>query len=113
MSNGKTETMVASESVALDSAGFKLERDLKPGEAIFIDKDGKVHTRLCSENTTTSPCIFEYVYFARPDSIIDGISVYKARMNMGTALADNIKQALPDNDIDVVVPIPDTSRISH
>ena len=112
VSNGKTETMVASESVALDSAGFKLERDLKPGEAIFIDKDGKVHTRLCSENTTASPCIFEYVYFARPDSIIDGISVYKARMNMGTALADNIKKALPDNDIDVVVPIPDTSRIS-
>ena len=110
--NGKTETMVASESVALDSAGFKLERDLKPGEAIFIDKDGKVHTRLCSENSTTSPCIFEYVYFARPDSIIDGISVYQARMNMGTALADNIKKALPDNDIDVVVPIPDTSRIS-
>ena len=111
-SDGKIETMVASESVALDSAGFKLERDLKPGEAIFIDKDGKVHTRLCSENSTVSPCIFEYVYFARPDSIIDGISVYKARMNMGTALADNIKKALPDNDIDVVVPIPDTSRIS-
>ena len=110
--NGKTETMVASESVALDSAGFKLERDLKPGEAIFIDNDGKVHTRLCSENSTASPCIFEYVYFARPDSIIDGISVYKARMNMGTALADNIKKALSDNDIDVVVPIPDTSRIS-
>ncbi len=110
--DGKIETMVASESVALDSAGFKLERDLKPGEAIFIDKDGKVHTRLCSENSTVSPCIFEYVYFARPDSIIDGISVYKARMNMGTALADNIKKALPDNDIDVVVPIPDTSRIS-
>ena len=111
-SNGKTETMVASESVALDSAGFKLERDLKPGEAIFIDKDGEVHTRLCSENSTVSPCISEYVYFARPDSIIDGISVYKARMNMGTALADNIKKALPNNDIDVVVPIPDTSRIS-
>ena len=110
--NGKTETMVASESVALDSAGFKLERDLKPGEAIFIDKEGKVHTRLCSENSTLTPCIFEYVYFARPDSIIDDISVYKARMNMGTALADNIKKALPDNDIDVVVPIPDTSRIS-
>jgi amidophosphoribosyltransferase len=110
--NGKTETMVASESVALDSAGFKLERDLKPGEAIFIDNDGNVHTRLCSENSTASPCIFEYVYFARPDSIIDGISVYKARMNMGTALADNIKKALPNNDIDVVVPIPDTSRIS-
>merc|ERR1711991_519467 len=110
--DGKGETMIASESVALDSAGFKLERDLQPGEAIFIDKDGNVHTRLCSENSNISPCIFEYVYFARPDSIIDGISVYKARMNMGTALADNIKKALPDNDIDVVVPIPDTSRIS-
>ena len=110
--DGKVETMIASESVALDSAGFKLERDLQPGEAIFIDKDGNVHTRLCSENSNISPCIFEYVYFARPDSIIDGISVYKARMNMGTALADNIKKALPINDIDVVVPIPDTSRIS-
>ena len=111
-SGGKTETMIASESVALDSAGFKLERDLKPGEAIFIDTDGDVHTRLCSEGSKHSPCIFEYVYFARPDSIIDGISVYKARMNMGTALANNIKNSLPNHDIDVVVPIPDTSRIS-
>ena len=110
--DGKVETMIASESVALDSAGFTLERDLQPGEAIFIDIDGNVHTRLCSENISISPCIFEYVYFARPDSIIDGISVYKARMNMGTALADNITKALPINDIDVVVPIPDTSRIS-
>ena len=111
-SNGKTETMIASESVALDSAGFKLERDLKPGEAIFIDIQGNVHTRLCSQTSTITPCIFEYVYFARPDSIIDGISVYKARMNMGTALADNINKSFPNNDIDVVIPIPDTSRIS-
>ena len=110
--NGKIETMVASESVALDSAGFKLERDLKAGEAIFIDIQGNVHTRLCSETSTITPCIFEYVYFARPDSIIDGISVYKARMNMGTALADNINKLFPNNDIDVVIPIPDTSRIS-
>ncbi len=110
--DGKIETMIASESVALDSAGFKLERDLKPGEAIFIDLNGDVHTRLCSEISSYNPCIFEYVYFARPDSIIDGISVYKARMNMGTALADNINKSFPNNDIDVVVPIPDTSRIS-
>ncbi len=111
-SDGKIETMIASESVALDSAGFKLERDLKPGEAIFIDTNGDVHTRQCSEGSRHSPCIFEYVYFARPDSIIDGISVYKARMNMGTALANKIMDSLPNHDIDVVVPIPDTSRIS-
>jgi amidophosphoribosyltransferase len=104
--------MIASESVALDTAGYKLERDIKPGEAIFIDIDGKVHTRLCAETNSFNPCIFEYVYFARPDSIIDGISVYKARMNMGTALANNINKAFPNNDIDVVIPIPDTSRIS-
>tara|TARA_B100000035_G_scaffold252545_1_gene221827 strand:+ start:1360 stop:2871 length:1512 start_codon:yes stop_codon:yes gene_type:complete len=110
--DGKRETMIASESVALDSAGFKLERDLKPGEAIFVDIDGSVHTRLCSEMSSISPCIFEYVYFARPDSIIDGISVYKARMNMGTSLANSINKLFPNNDIDVVVPIPDTSRIS-
>ena len=110
--DGKIETMIASESVALDSAGFKLERDLKPGEAIFVDINGSVHTRLCSEMGSISPCIFEYVYFARPDSIIDGISVYKARMNMGTSLANNINKLFPNNDIDVVVPIPDTSRIS-
>ena len=108
----KIETMIASESVALDTAGFVFERDVLPGEAIFIDIDGKVHTRVCAKKTSINPCIFEYVYFARPDSIIDGISVYKARMNMGTALADNIKKAFPDNDIDVVIPIPDTSRIS-
>ena len=110
--DGKTETMIASESVALDSAGYTLERDVKPGEAIFIDTDGNVHTRLCAKTNSFNPCIFEYVYFARPDSIIDGISVYKARMNMGTALANNIKNAFPNNDIDVVIPIPDTSRIS-
>ena len=88
--NGKTETMIASESVALDSSGFKLERDLNPGEAIFVDLNGDVHTRQCSENNNHTPCIFEYVYFARPDSIIDGISVYKTRMAMGKLLANNI-----------------------
>ena len=108
----KLETMIASESVALDTAGFTLVRDILPGEAVFIDNAGEVHTRVCSKVNSYNPCIFEYVYFARPDSIIDGISVYKARMNMGTALADNIKKSFPNNDIDVVIPIPDTSRIS-
>ena len=110
--DGKTETMIASESVALDSSGFKLERDLNPGEAIFVDLNGDVHTRQCSEINNHTPCIFEYVYFARPDSIIDGISVYKARMTMGTFLANNIAKNFPSHDIDVVIPIPDTSRIS-
>ena len=109
---GKTETMIASESVALDSSGFKLERDLNPGEAIFVDLSGVVHTRQCSEIINHAPCIFEYVYFARPDSIIDGISVYKARMAMGKLLANNIMKNFPKHDFDVVIPIPDTSRIS-
>ena len=110
--NGKTETMIASESVALDSAGFKLVRDIKPGEAIFIDINGEIHTRLCQKETGHSPCIFEFVYFARPDTIIDGISVYSARMKMGKALAKKITKEWKDHDIDVVMPIPDTSRIS-
>ena len=110
--DGKTETMIASESVALDSAGFKLERDIKPGEAIFIDINGEIHTRLCTKDTGHSPCIFEFVYFARPDTIIDGISVYSARMKMGKSLAKKITNEWKDHDIDVVMPIPDTSRIS-
>ncbi|MBH44106.1 MAG: amidophosphoribosyltransferase [Gammaproteobacteria bacterium] len=110
--DGKQETMVASESVALNSAGFTLVRDIRPGEAIFIDIDGNVHTRQCCEPQGYTPCIFEYVYFARPDTILDGISVYRARMNMGKNLAKKITSSWPQNDIDVVVPIPDTSRIS-
>ena len=110
--NGKTETMIASESVALDTAGFKLVRDVKPGEAIYIDMQGKIHTRMCSDKTSYTPCIFEYVYFARPDTIIDGISVYSARMKMGQMLAEKIKKTWKDHDVDVVIPIPDTSRIS-
>ncbi len=110
--NGKKETMIASESVALDSAGFKLERDIKPGETIFVDINGKVHSRLCTDKTGHAPCIFEFVYFARPDTIIDGISVYAARMKMGQNLADKIIKNWHDHDIDVVMPIPDTSRIS-
>ena len=104
------EYMVASESVAIDSLGFKLERDVEPGECIFIDKAGNFHSQQCAENPVKIPCIFEYVYFARPDSMIDGISVHKSRMRMGTKLAEKIKRDFADHDIDVVIPIPDTSR---
>ncbi len=106
------EYMIASESVALDVAGFKLLRDIAPGEAIYIDNDSELHTQQCAEAPQTVPCIFEHVYFARPDSIIDGISVYKTRMRMGEYLAAKILQERPDHDIDVVIPIPDTSRVS-
>ena len=104
------EYIIASESVAIDSLGFTVIRDIKPGEAIFITKDGKLHTRQCAENPQYSPCIFEYVYLARPDSVIDGISVYNARLRMGETLAEKILQQRPDHDIDVVIPIPDTGR---
>lgn len=110
--NGKTEYMVASESVALDVLGYTLIADVQPGEAVFIDRQGELHVQQCAEKTQKTPCIFEFVYFARPDSIIDGISVYKARLRMGDALADKILRVRPDHDIDVVIPIPDTSRTS-
>ena len=106
------EYMIASESVAITSLGFTIVRDIEPGEAIFITKDGKLHTRQCAEHPQYSPCIFEYVYLARPDSIIDGISVYTARLLMGEALAEKILKLRPDHDIDVVIPIPDTGRTS-
>ena len=104
------EYMIASESVAITSLGFNVVRDIEPGEAIFITKDGKLHTRQCAEHPQLSPCIFELVYLARPDSIIDGISVYNARLLMGEALAEKILKLRPDHDIDVVIPIPDTGR---
>lgn len=108
--DGFTDYMIASESVALDVLDFRLIRDIAPGEAVFIETNGKLHTKQCAEKTFHSPCIFEYVYFARPDSIIDNISVYKARMRMGKKLAKKIQREWPNHDIDVVIPIPDTSR---
>ena len=107
-----TNYMMASESVALDSLGYELVRDVAPGEAVFITLDGQLHTRQCADNPSVKPCIFEYVYLARPDSIIDNVSVYKARLRMGEKLADKIRRIRPDHDIDVVIPIPDTSRTS-
>jgi len=107
-----SEFMIASESVALDSLDFKVTRDLEPGEAVFISESGELHTKLCTKETNHCPCIFEYVYFARPDSIIDNISVYKARLRMGDKLAEKILKEWPDHDIDVIIPIPDTSRTS-
>lgn len=104
------EHIIASESVAIDSLGFKLIRDIEPGECIFIDVEGNLHAQQCAEAPVKYPCIFEYVYFARPDSIIDGISVHKSRLRMGTKLAEKIKREFPNHDIDVVIPIPDTSR---
>ncbi|MEE4249722.1 MAG: amidophosphoribosyltransferase [Alcanivoracaceae bacterium] len=104
------EYMIASESVALSGLGFHLVRDLAPGEAIYISEEGEVYTRQCAQQAQLSPCIFEQVYLARPDSIIDGISVYKARLRMGEKLAEKVLREWPDHDIDVVIPIPDTSR---
>ncbi len=105
-----SDFMIASESVALNLLDFKLIRDIAPGEAVFIEENGKLHTKQCAEYTDHCPCIFEFVYFARPDSIIDNISVYKARMRMGSKLAEKVLRDWPDHDIDVVIPIPDTSR---
>ena len=107
-----TDFMFASENVALDVLGFNTIRNVDPGEAIFIERDGTVHSLQCAKNPVLSPCIFEYVYFARPDSILDDVSVYRARRRMGDKLADKIQRLRPDHDIDVVIPIPDTSRTS-
>lgn len=106
------EYLVASESVALDTLGFKLVRDIAPGEAIFIDEDGNFYSKQCSDNSSLNPCVFEYVYLARPDSLMDKISVYETRLNMGESLANKIKKDMHHLDIDVVIPIPDSSRPS-
>jgi amidophosphoribosyltransferase len=107
-----SEWMLASESVALDALSFRFVRDVAPGEVVFIDEAGRLHAQRCVASARHTPCIFEYVYFARPDSKIDHISVYRARMRMGDRLADKILRERPDHDIDVVIPIPDTSRTS-
>ncbi|MFZ2289703.1 MAG: amidophosphoribosyltransferase [Halopseudomonas yangmingensis] len=107
-----TEYMIASESVSLDVLGFELIRDLAPGEAVYINEQGELFTRQCCDNPVYSPCIFEHVYLARPDSMIDGVLVYKARLRMGEKLAEKIARERPDHGIDVVIPIPDTSRTS-
>jgi len=110
MLNGKAEYMVASESVALDAIGFEFIRDVAPGEAIYATFDGELFTKQCADNPSLNPCIFEYVYFARPDSFIDEISVYAARVEMGKKLGERIKNDYIELDIDVVIPIPETSN---
>jgi amidophosphoribosyltransferase len=104
--------MVASESVALEGNGYALERDIQPGEAVFVDLQGQVHAQACADKVSHNPCIFEYVYLARPDSVLDGISVYQARLNMGETLAKRVISMVPPNEIDVVIPIPESSRPS-
>ena len=105
----RDEYIIASEDALFESQGFKKLRDVEPGEAVYIDKKGNFHSQQCSDEPKKRPCIFEYVYFSRPDSKIDEISVYKARMRMGSKLAELIKKNNPDHDIDVVIPIPDSS----
>ena len=105
----RDEYMISSENAAFASLGFETLRDVEPGEAVFIDNKGTLHTQQCAEVYQERPCIFEYVYFARPDSTIDQISVYKSRMRMGKRLANKITRINPDHDIDVVIPIPDSS----
>ncbi|MBI5716736.1 MAG: amidophosphoribosyltransferase [Burkholderiales bacterium] len=106
------DVMVASESVALEGTGHHLERDLAPGEAIFVDLEGGVHARQCAARPSLHPCMFEYVYLARPDSVLDGVSVYQARLNLGETLAQRVISTMPPSEIDVVIPIPESSRPS-
>jgi amidophosphoribosyltransferase len=106
------QVMVASESVALEGTGHTLTRDVAPGEAIFITPDGTVHSKQCAEHPSLNPCMFEFVYLARPDSIMDGVSVYQARLNMGETLAQRLISTMPPSEIDVVIPIPESSRPS-
>jgi amidophosphoribosyltransferase len=106
------EYLLASESVALDTLGFQVLRDVDPGEAIFVDFQHRLHARQCAQNPVLAPCIFEYVYLARPDSVMDGVSVYETRLRMGEYLADKVISRIPVSEIDVVIPIPDSSRPS-
>jgi len=106
------EYMVASESVAIEGTGRHVLRDVAPGEAVFIDVDGRLHTQQCAAQPTLHPCIFEFVYLARPDSVLDGISVYQARLNLGETLAQRVISTMPPSEIDVVIPIPESSRPS-
>jgi amidophosphoribosyltransferase len=112
MGPGGRTVMFASESVAIEGTGHHVTREVAPGEAVFVDMDGKVHTRQCAERVTLQPCLFEYVYLARPDSFMNGVSVYQARLNMGETLADQLLADRRFDDIDVVIPIPESSRPS-
>jgi len=106
------DVMVASETVALEGTGHKFTRDVAPGEAVFVDLEGNVHAELCADHATLNPCMFEYVYLARPDSVMNGVSVYQARLNLGVALAQQLQADPRGKDIDVVIPIPESSRPS-
>ena len=108
----KGTLMLASESVALEGTGHQFERNIAPGEAVFIDLQGQLHAQQCAEAPQLNPCIFEFVYLARPDSVMDGISVYQARLNLGESLAKRVISTVPPNEIDVVIPIPESSRPS-
>ena len=106
------EMMVASESVAVEGTGHRLLRDVAPGEAVFVDLEGRMHAQQCADKPSLNPCMFEFVYLARPDSVMDGISVYQARLNLGETLAQRVISTMPPNQIDVVIPIPESSRPS-
>src|SRR4051812_14033116 len=110
--SGGREVVVASESVAIEGTGHKVLRDVAPGEAIFIDLEGRLHSQQCADAPTLNPCMFEFVYLARPDSVMDGVSVYQARLNMGETLAQRVISTMPPSEIDVVIPIPESSRPS-
>ena len=112
LGRGPNTTVVASESVALEGTSHQFVRNIEPGEAIFIDLQGTVHNQQCADKTMSTPCIFEFVYLARPDSVMDGISVYQARLNLGETLAKRVISTVPPNEIDVVIPIPESSRPS-
>jgi amidophosphoribosyltransferase len=112
MGSSDGSTLLASESVALEGTGYRFERNVDPGEAVFIDLSGKVHAQQCADNPQLNPCIFEFVYLARPDSVMDKISVYQARLNLGESLAKRVISTVPPNEIDVVIPIPESSRPS-